>query len=40
MKLKAIALQNYKGIEKLTINPEGKTTVIFGINGVGKSTIL
>ena len=40
MKLKSITLQNFKGIEKLNIDLEGKTTVIFGINGVGKSTIL
>lgn len=40
MKLKSITLQNFKGIENLTIELDGKTTVIFGINGVGKSTIL
>lgn len=40
MKLKSITLQNFKGIENLNIELDGKTTVIFGINGVGKSTIL
>lgn len=40
MKLKSITLQNFKGIEKLTIFLDGKTTVFFGINGAGKSTIL
>lgn len=40
MKLKQITLQNFKGIEKLTISLDGKSTVVFGINGVGKSTIL
>lgn len=40
MKLKSITLQNFRGIEKLTIFLDGKTTVFFGINGVGKSTIL
>lgn len=40
MKLKSITLQNFKGIENLTIELDGKSTVIFGINGVGKSTIL
>ena len=40
MKLKSIALQNFRGIEDLTIFLDGKTTVFFGINGVGKSTIL
>ena len=40
MKLKSITLQNFKGVENLKIELDGKTTVIFGINGVGKSTIL
>ena len=40
MKLKSITLQNFKGLESLTIELDGKSTVIFGINGVGKSTIL
>ena len=38
--LKSITLQNFKGVENLKIELDGKTTVIFGINGVGKSTIL
>ena len=40
MKLKSITLKNFKGIEELNIVLNEKTTVIFGINGVGKSTIL
>lgn len=40
MKLKSITLQNFKGIENLNISLNSKTTIIFGINGVGKSTIL
>lgn len=40
MKLESIALQNFKGIESLTLDLEEKTTVMFGINGVGKSTLL
>lgn len=40
MNLKSITLQNFKGIENLNIELDGKTTVIFGINGVWKSTIL
>lgn len=40
MKLKSITLQNFKGIENLIVELDGKSTVIFGINGVGKSTIL
>mgnify|MGYP004490768761 CR=1 FL=1 len=37
MNLKSITLQNFKGIENLNIELDGKTTVIFGTNGVGKS---
>ena len=40
MKLNSITLQNFKGIDNLKIKLDGKTTVIFGVNGVGKSTIL
>ena len=40
MKIKSLTIQNFKGIENLNIELDGKTTVIFGINGVGKSTIL
>lgn len=40
MKLKWITLQNFKGIENLNIFLDGRTTVLFGINGAGKSTIL
>ncbi len=40
MKLKWITLQDFRGIEKLTLALNGKTTVLFGINGVGKSSIL
>jgi predicted ATP-binding protein involved in virulence len=40
MKLKTIKLYNFRGIEKVEIPFNGKTTILFGINGVGKSTIL
>lgn len=40
MKLKSITLQNFKGIEDLTLSLDEKTTILFGINGAGKSTIL
>ena len=40
MKLKSITLQNFKGIDNLDIFLDSKTTIFFGINGVGKSTIL
>ena len=40
MKLKSITLRNFKGIENLTLTFGDKTTILFGINGAGKSTIL
>lgn len=40
MKVKNIKVFNFKGIDYLEIPFNGKSTVIFGINGVGKSTIL
>ena len=40
MKVKTIRVSNFKGIDDLEIPFEGKSSIIFGINGVGKSTIL
>lgn len=40
MKLKKINLMNFRGIENLEIPFNGKSTIIFGVNGVGKSAIL
>lgn len=40
MKVKMIKVSNFKGIDNLEIPFEGKSTILFGINGVGKSTIL
>lgn len=40
MKVKTIKVSDFKGIDNLEIPFEGKSTIIFGINGVGKSTIL
>lgn len=40
MKLKSLELRNYKGFGHCHINFDGKTTVFFGPNGVGKSSIL
>lgn len=39
MKLKSITLNNFKGMDNIEFSLDQKTTVIFGINGVGKSTI-
>lgn len=40
MKLKSVKLRNFKGIENLIFPFDGKSTILFGVNGVGKSTIL
>ena len=40
VKLKTIKLTNFRGVENLEIPFDGKSTIFFGINGVGKSTIL
>ncbi|MDE7339101.1 MAG: AAA family ATPase [Lachnospiraceae bacterium] len=40
MRVKMIKVSNFKGIDNLEIPFEGKSTILFGINGVGKSTIL
>ncbi len=40
MKVKMIKVRNFKGIDNLNIPFDGKSTIIFGINGAGKSTIL
>ncbi len=39
MRLLSLNLQNFKGFENCTITLDGKSTVIFGINGAGKSSI-
>ncbi len=40
MKVEMIRVFNFKGIDDLEIPLNGKSTIIFGINGAGKSTIL
>ena len=40
MRLEYIELENFKAIESARIALDGKSTVFFGINGTGKSTIL
>lgn len=40
MKVNTIKVYNFKGIDSLEIPFNGKSTILFGINGVGKSTIL
>lgn len=40
MKLKSLGLTNFRGFDRLDIDFDDKMTVIAGVNGVGKSTIL
>lgn len=40
MKLKSLQLQHYKGFNDSKINFDGRTTIFFGPNGVGKSSLL
>ena len=40
MKIDKIILENFKSIEKAEINLDSKSTILFGINGSGKSTVL
>lgn len=40
MKIKSLGLTNYRGFDRLDIDFDEKITVIAGVNGVGKSTIL
>lgn len=40
MKINSLSLEDFRGIHQLTLELGGKSTILFGINGVGKSTIL
>lgn len=40
MKLKSLGLTNFRGFDRLDIDFDERMTVVAGINGVGKSTIL
>ncbi len=40
MKISSLELENFRGISKETFIFDGKCTVFFGVNGVGKSSIL
>ena len=40
MQIDKLYLNDFRGIHKLELDLDGKSTVLFGINGVGKSSIL
>jgi len=40
LKINTLEFTNFRGIKNISFNLEGKSTVFFGINGVGKSSIL
>lgn len=40
MKLQSLELNNFRGVSHAILPFEGKSAVIYGINGMGKSTIL
>ena len=40
MRLLSLCLQNFKGFENCSLNMSGKSVVVFGVNGTGKSSVL
>lgn len=40
MKINTLQLRDFRGIHELTMNLNSKSAILFGINGVGKSTVL
>jgi predicted ATP-binding protein involved in virulence len=40
MQLQSLRLTNFKAVEEASLSLNGKSTVFFGVNGVGKSTVL
>ena len=40
MKIEAITIKNFKVFRDLSVILDGKSVVLFGVNGVGKSTVL
>lgn len=40
MRLTDLYVQHFKGFESLELHLNGKSSVLFGVNGVGKSTVL
>lgn len=40
MKINKLEIDNFRGIKKQELNLDGKSTIFFGVNGVGKSSVL
>lgn len=40
MKINTLYLQDFRGIHDLELDLDGRSTILYGINGVGKSTVL
>ena len=40
MKIKSLQIENFKVFNQLDIQFDGKSTILFGVNGVGKSSVL
>lgn len=40
MKIDRLQIKNFKAMEYVDLNLRGKSTVFFGINGTGKSSVL
>ena len=40
LKLQQLYFANFRGIQDLLVDLSGKSTVFYGVNGVGKSSIL
>lgn len=40
MKISKLQLSDFRGFDELTLDLQGKSTILYGINGVGKSTVL
>jgi hypothetical protein len=39
IKLLSLTLKNFKGIKEFTFSPQGKSVTVYGVNGLGKSSI-
>ncbi len=40
MKLTSVEIENYRAIERLVLEPDPELTVLFGVNGCGKTSVL